>query len=114
MHLEISIPDGITWLEFKKAAPPDGVTAQIDPPPQQFSTDIAINISAHIDVSIHVPVEVVATFILAAFAKYLRKYPDAKCQINRREIRLERTEIVRLIEEERSKAETNQTDEARD
>jgi len=102
MRLEISIPDGITWVQFKNAAAPEGVTIRVSSPPQQYSLDVSINVSVVLDVAATVKSIAVAGLILSAFKHYLRKYPNAFCRINRKEIRLEQSEIVRCIEEVRA------------
>ena len=109
MRLEISIPDGITWLEFKNVTPPDGVTVRVSPISQQYSVDVSSALSVFIDFSTKVASNVLAGLILVAFAKFRSKRPDYKVKINHREVRLEHTEILRIIEEVRSEDHSDET-----
>jgi hypothetical protein len=101
MKIEIEVPDLLTLVEFKRNQP-DGVTVS-DRSTALHGADTAAGVTkVIIDFGVQVGSGVVVGLILAAFAKYSKKHPHYKPRINRRETRLEHTEIFRIIEEERT------------
>jgi hypothetical protein len=101
MKIEIEVPDLQTLVDFVRTKPPDGVTVS-EHTVALHGADAVGFTKVIIDFGVQIGSGVIVGLILTGFSKYKKKHPDYKTRINRRETRLEHTEIFRIIEEERT------------
>jgi len=111
MKIEIEVPDLQTLVDFMRAKPPEGVTVS-EHTVALHGVDAGGFTKVVMDFGVQVGSGLVVGFILARFAKYTEKHSDYKTRINRRETRLEHTEIFRIIEEERTTQNSKEDDDA--